>query len=144
MTTFWQSDGIAPHILNIQFLKKASVSKICFYVDYGSDESYTPKKVVVRSGTTQQDLQDVAAIELHEPLGWCQVSLTSDSSGGGADCECQKPQQPLRTHLLQLRVASMHQNGRDTHIRQIKVLGPREAAYENFKTTAMTQFASLR
>ena len=29
--------------------------------------------------------------------------------------------QPLRAHLLQARIESMHQNGRDTHIRQIKV-----------------------
>merc|ERR1711918_69808 len=31
----------------------------------------------------------------------------------------------LRAHLLQVCIASMHQNGRDTHIRQAKVYGPR-------------------
>ena len=32
----------------------------------------------------------------------------------------------LKTWLLQLAVISNHQNGRDTHIRQIRVFGPRQ------------------
>ena len=32
----------------------------------------------------------------------------------------------LRAFLVQLAVLSNHQNGRDTHIRQIKIYGPRQ------------------
>ena len=32
----------------------------------------------------------------------------------------------LKAWLLQLAVVSNHQNGRDTHVRQIKVFGPRQ------------------
>ena len=32
----------------------------------------------------------------------------------------------MKTWLLQLAVISNHQNGRDTHIRQIRVYGPRQ------------------
>lgn len=41
LETFWQSDGLAPHFINIQFLKKVAVSEICFYLDFNLDESYT-------------------------------------------------------------------------------------------------------
>ena len=34
----------------------------------------------------------------------------------------------VRTHLIQISVISMHQNGRDTHIRQVQLYGPRTAA----------------
>lgn len=134
LETFWQSDGTAPHLINIQFLRRAAVSKICFYVDYSTDESYTAKKVSIRSGTSQHDLVDLTAIELHEPVGWCQISLTSPESD----------RQPLRTHLLQLRIMSMHQNGRDTHIRQLKILGPRIPVFDNYKTPEMLQYSHIR
>lgn len=35
-------------------------------------------------------------------------------------------QAPLRTFFLQVAVTAMHQNGRDTHIRQVKIYAPRE------------------
>jgi hypothetical protein len=34
----------------------------------------------------------------------------------------------LRAYMLQVVVLSNHQNGRDTHIRQLKVFGPRRYA----------------
>lgn len=59
---------------------------------------------------------------------------------------------PLRTFCLQIKVVSMHQNGRDTHIRQIKIFGPRGAPHSqlgdhstsDFRTVSMLQFAGLR
>jgi anaphase-promoting complex subunit 10 len=125
-------------------MKKVSVSQICLYCDYTLDESYTVKKVCIRSGTTIHDLVDITTIELNDPKGWVIVDLTDSSS--------QAPNMlPLRTHLLQIRIVSMHQNGRDTHIRQIKVLGPRETPVvmadtrlDAFKTNEMVQFALLR
>ena len=57
----------------------------------------------------------------------------------------------LRTHFLQIRMISMHQNGRDAHIRQIKILGPRTSTrvmgdlqLDKFKSPDMLQFATLR
>ena len=141
--TFWQSDGTQPHIVNIQFIKKVLISKVCLYLDYGSDESYTPKKIAFKSGTTLHDLTDITAIEMHEPVGWVSVSLTDSEDGKNGG--------PLKTHFLQIRIISMHQNGRDTHIRQLKVLGPRvspslmaNTKLDSFKTPEMQQFAVLR
>ena len=41
-STFWQSDGQQPHLVNIQFLKKTRVSELALYLDFKTDESYTP------------------------------------------------------------------------------------------------------
>mmetsp|Transcript_16124 Transcript_16124/g.27263 ORF Transcript_16124/g.27263 Transcript_16124/m.27263 type:complete len:85 (+) Transcript_16124:497-751(+) len=40
--TFWQSDGQQPHFINISFLKKMKVSDLWLYLDFKTDESYTP------------------------------------------------------------------------------------------------------
>lgn len=130
--TFWQSDGTAPHLINIQFTRKMAVCCICLYMDYPTDESYTAKKLNVRSGTMQHDLLDVTMIELSEPNGWCNISLMKEDG------------EPLRTHFLQIRVMSMHQNGKDTRIRQVCIFGPNKNAQDQFKTIEMQQFAVLR
>ena len=132
-----------------EFCIQVSVSQICFYLDFNLDDSYTPKKVSIRSGTSSHDLIDITAIELNEPVGiflilfislylylplcfsvcislylciclclfhlpylaissilmqvgWVTVTLPNLTGCPG----------PLKTHLLQLRILSMHQNGR--------------------------------
>lgn len=145
--TYWQSDGSFPHSINIQFLRRVSVSKVCLYLDYSADESYTPKKISVASGTSLHDLFDVSVVELNEPVGWVTISLC-DADNLGAESTASSC---LRTHFLQVKVLGMHQNGRDTHVRQVKVLGPRESprvmgdyTYDSFQTIEMQQFALIR
>jgi anaphase-promoting complex subunit 10 len=144
LDTYWQSDGSFPHFINVQFLRKVSASKVCLYLDYTGDESYTPKKIAVGSGTSTHDVMDILTVELTEPTGW--VTLTLPAQTGDANSDS-----PLQTIFLQVKVLSMHQNGRDSHIRQIKILGPRTSprvmgdfTYDNFKTVTMQQFALIR
>jgi len=94
LETYWQSDGVQPHFINIQFLRKMSVSKVCLYLDYNLDESYTPKKISIKCGMSTHDLEDVTAIELQEPIGWVSISLSSSESDNFVDC--------LRTHVIQV------------------------------------------
>ena len=58
------------------------------------------------------------ALELVEPAGWIHVRLRRP---GDADDAA-----GLRAYLVQLVVLTNHQNGRDTHVRQVKVFGPRK------------------
>lgn len=148
LDTYWQSDGAFPHSVNIQFLKRVSVSKLCLYLDYSTDESYTPKKISVSCGTCLHDLIDISTVELTEPTGWVTISLNEMEAIGAGSFE---EDQFIRTHFLQVKVLSMHQNGRDTHIRQVKILGPREAprimgdfSFDSFKTIDMQQFSMIR
>ena len=62
--------------------------------------------------------QEVRSLDLAEPTGWIYVRLKrpGDGDDGGG----------MRAYLVQLLVQTNHQNGRDTHVRQIKVFGPRK------------------
>ena len=139
--TYWQSDGGQPHLINIQFHKKMSIAEMAFYLDYSLDESYTPKKMSIRAGTTFHDLVEVRVVDLHEPNGWVTVPLDPATPDAPA----------LRAFFLQICVVSMHQNGRDTHVRQAKIFGPRTpidvpAGKHGvaFKSNALSRFAVLR
>mmetsp|Transcript_76654 Transcript_76654/g.211768 ORF Transcript_76654/g.211768 Transcript_76654/m.211768 type:complete len:194 (-) Transcript_76654:126-707(-) len=160
--TFWQSDGPQPHLINIQFQRKVRVSELRLYTSYKIDESYTPSCISVRIGTAHHDLQEIQVVDLKEPDGWVTIRLAHPRGeprtailpscvprdpdiGGAVDS--------VRTHFIQLAVLSNHQNGRDTHIRQIQVFGPRgnlrprcvaDGQALKFQTAALHQFASVR
>ena len=56
ISTFWQSDGTQPHYVSIQFMKKMRVSEITFYIDFKTDESYTPSKISIRATNSFNEL----------------------------------------------------------------------------------------
>jgi len=116
LETFWQSDGVSPHMVYVQFMKRTAVAEICIYVDYKVDESYTPKKLSVRAGTTHHDLEEIRVLHLDKPSGWVRIPV-GNPAGKGIN-------RYLRTWYIQVIIYFMHQNGRDTHVRCMKVLGP--------------------
>ncbi|XP_060035003.1 anaphase-promoting complex subunit 10 isoform X1 [Erinaceus europaeus] len=95
-------------------LRKTTVKTLCIYADYKSDESYTPSKISVRVGNNFHNLQEIRQLELVEPSGWIHVPLTDNHK------------KPTRTFMIQIAVLANHQNGRDTHMRQIKIYTPVE------------------
>ncbi|PKI68026.1 anaphase-promoting complex subunit 10-like [Punica granatum] len=115
LETYWQSDGAQPHFVNVHFEKKVKLQLVVLYVDYKLDESYTPSKVSVRAGDGFHSLKEIRSVELVEPTGWVYISLSGND-----------PRETfVNTFMLQIAVLSNHLNGRDTHVRQIKVYGPR-------------------
>ncbi|KAH1260335.1 Anaphase-promoting complex subunit 10 [Glycine max] len=122
LETYWhhsfrayRSDGGQPHLVNIQFQKNVRLQLIVLYVDFKLDESYTPSKVSIRAGDGFHNLKEIKTVELVKPTGWVYLSLS------GVD-----PRDTfVNTFMLQIAVLSNHLNGRDTHVRQIKVYGPR-------------------
>mmetsp|Transcript_4362 Transcript_4362/g.6881 ORF Transcript_4362/g.6881 Transcript_4362/m.6881 type:complete len:267 (-) Transcript_4362:628-1428(-) len=134
--TYWQSDGISqPHLIQVHFARRVAVSHVCLYLDYNLDESYTPKTISVQCGMTTQDLVPAifagSMVELNEPVGWCIIPLTSppdplgDITEEATETELPRARCSVRTHLIQIEICSMHQNGRDTHVRQVQLYGPR-------------------
>eukprot|EP00041_Stephanoeca_diplocostata_P024546 m.625229 g.625229 ORF g.625229 m.625229 type:complete len:181 (+) comp22547_c0_seq8:301-843(+) len=111
VSTYWQSDGPQPHLINLQFPKKTEISAIALYADYRQDESYTPNKISIRIGTSYHDIQEICGKDLTEPQGWVCIPLSSNGN-------------PIRTNMLQVAVISNHQNGRDTHLRMMEVFTP--------------------
>ncbi|XP_022098230.1 anaphase-promoting complex subunit 10-like [Acanthaster planci] len=134
--TYWQSDGTQPHLVNIQFRRKTTVHSVAIYADYKSDESYTPNKISVRVGNNFHDLQEVELLELGQPSGWIRIPL-ADARG-----------RPVRTFMIQIAALSNHQNGRDTHMRQIKVYAPTQDNVfhhmPNFSTVECNMFSIIR
>ena len=113
LQTYWQSDGTQPHLVDVQWNSNVRVMRVELYLDFGTDESYTPKKLTLRAGNTYHDLQDIATHDLNEPQGWVTLTSTPDSA---AHC--------VNASLIQIAILENHQNGRDSHVRQVRVLGP--------------------
>ncbi|KDO28774.1 hypothetical protein SPRG_05703 [Saprolegnia parasitica CBS 223.65] len=145
LDTYWQSDGVQPHLINIQFHKKMTVHEVALYLDYKLDESYTPRKIAIRAGSTFHDLVDIKTQTIVEPSGWTVIPLQQALLALGQPSR----EKPLRTFFLQIAVLGMHQNGRDTHIRQVKIYAPRVAASIGAQipepsSVAFSSFASIR
>ncbi|PTB75835.1 galactose-binding like protein [Trichoderma longibrachiatum ATCC 18648] len=113
LASYWQSDGPQPHKLTIYFVKRVGIRDIRFYVNYNEDESYTPTKIIFKSGTSENNLIQFAAMNLASPVGWQQVPLAG--VGGEPDGNT------LVSWVLQMQILENHQNGKDTHLRGIKI-----------------------
>lgn len=144
--TYWQSDGLQqPHTIQVFFKQRVSISHVCLYMQYSLDESYTPKKVTVSAGVSTQDLYPAVAppgkkFQFHEPAGWCILPL-----GTPADTLDDDPMQSLpyaRGFVFEICILAMHQSGRDTHIRQVQLYGPRRG--ETTVATAIPAVARNR
>ncbi|KAF5676311.1 anaphase-promoting complex subunit 10 [Fusarium heterosporum] len=110
---FWQSDGPQPHKLTMYFTKRVGIRDIRFYVDFNEDESYTPTKVAFKAGTSENNLIEFATMALENPSGWQQVPI----AGAGGDPDGNT----LVAWVVQMQILENHQNGKDTHLRGIKI-----------------------
>ncbi|KAI9846386.1 MAG: anaphase promoting complex subunit doc1, partial [Thelocarpon superellum] len=143
---FWQSDGPQPHLLNIHFTRLVAITHIRLYLDFNLDESYTPTKLSFLAGTSHHDLQEFVELAFEQPKGWIDVDL-SGVGGGRAnenDVEDDEAALPvLRAHLVQMRIAENHQNGKDTHVRGLQIFArdetKREASRALSTAPAITQ-----
>ncbi|KAL8538998.1 hypothetical protein ACS0TY_000848 [Phlomoides rotata] len=138
LDTFWQSDGAQPHLVNIQFQKKVKLQLVVLYVDFKLDESYTPSKISIRAGDGFHNLKEIKVVELVKPTGWVYISLS------GSD-----PRETfVNTFMLQIAILANHLNGRDTHVRQIKIYGPRPNPIPHqpfqFTSTEFIKYSILR
>ena len=104
------------------------------YLDFESDESYTPTKIQFLAGMGVHDIQEFAEMSFEQPTGWIDV----DFSGVGrieADDEASESvsgvdwsKRPvLRAFLVQVRILENHQNGKDTHLRAVQLFARDES-----------------
>lgn len=94
-------------------MKRVGIRVIRFFVDYQEDESYTPTKIVFKSGTSENNLIEFATMNLDSPYGWQDVPI----AGAGGDPDGNT----LVSYVLQMQILENHQNGKDTHLRGIKI-----------------------
>ncbi|KAG7926703.1 hypothetical protein KL925_002988 [Ogataea polymorpha] len=111
--SYWQSDGQQPHFITIHFTKRVTVQRLSFYFNYQLDESYTPSKILVLAGSGEHDLMEVSSKEFFEPSGWQHIFFKGVRSDNLLKC-----------YLIKICFLSNHQNGKDSHVRSIKVFSP--------------------
>ena len=139
--TFWQSDGAQPHVVNAQFQHKVEICELAMWCEYKMDESYTPSLISIRAGASCHDLREVRCVELKNPNGWVRVRLRGPDDASY-----------LRAYFVQIAILANHQNGRDTHVRQIKIFGPRRdqaralgrSLQLDLRSPAFSQYAGVR
>ena len=111
--TFWQSDGPQPHLLNLHFFKLVKICRLRVYLDFSSDESYTPTKMEFWGGwSSSYGLVQFGEWTGAEPRGWQEISLDGCGVDGRSEIRCM---------VLQVRIIENHQNGKDTHLRGLQV-----------------------
>ncbi|KAI1851785.1 hypothetical protein JX265_011020 [Neoarthrinium moseri] len=110
---FWQSDGPQPHRLNIHFIKRVEIRALRLYLDYELDESYTPTKIQISAGFGPNLTIPFTTMELNTPKGWIDVPIAG--AGGGPDGNS------LGCWFVRVLILENHQNGKDTHLRGVKV-----------------------
>uniref|UniRef100_A0A0G4FIS2 Anaphase-promoting complex subunit 10 n=1 Tax=Chromera velia CCMP2878 TaxID=1169474 RepID=A0A0G4FIS2_9ALVE len=147
--TFWQSDGPQPHLVDIQFPHLTDVSKIDINVSHNIDESYTPQTLSVRAGTCADNLQPLGkTIELKKPEGWTTIPVRpprTDPRKAQSEAEVEGGQAEfVSCFFLQLAILNNHQNGRDTHLRQVKVWGPKKNCLTVIPRTVKEAVGALR
>ncbi|KAJ8662021.1 hypothetical protein O0I10_002352 [Lichtheimia ornata] len=110
--TYWQSNcpnPKAPHTVDLYFHHATFIKQVSIFIDFYQDESYTPKHISIRGGITYRDLHEITSLECEGTVGWQNADLV-EATG-----------EPVRLFHLQIAILNTHLNGRDTHIRQLKV-----------------------
>jgi len=127
---FWQSDGPQPHLLSIHFFKLVSIAHMRVFLDFESDESYTPTKIQFLAGMGAHDVQEFAEMAFEQPTGWIDVDFSNigpiehdeDEENRQEPSDVDWSKRPvLRAFVVHVRILENHQNGKDTHLRAVQI-----------------------
>lgn len=96
----------------------------------------------MRAGTSPGDLQEVRAVTLDRPDGWITFDVSAEPGDDGEGLCVPLPSysspfpsdsqqiltfsKPIHAYILQVIILANHMNGKDTHVRGMRILGPIE------------------
>lgn len=112
--TFWQSDGLQPHTLDISFSRRMSIITIALYFSLIADESYTPRLVKIYVGHCPADALFYKTLEVRNVNGW--VALTFEDN--------REDDKLLKCQFIRIVFPINHENGKDTHLRGVRIYTP--------------------
>ncbi|KAH0867201.1 hypothetical protein HID58_074223, partial [Brassica napus] len=78
LETFWQSDGLQPHLINIQFQKKVRLQDLGWWFctwTLSWTRAIHPVRSI-RAGDGFHNLKEMKSVELVKPSGWVCVSMS--------------------------------------------------------------------
>lgn len=122
--------------MSIHFFKLVEIVHIRIFLDFESDESYTPTKIQFLAGMGVHDIQDFAEMSFEQPTGWIDVDFGNvgpiepgeDEDDAEPGKEIDWSRRPvLRAFLVQVRILENHQNGKDTHLRAVQLFARDES-----------------
>lgn len=127
-------------------------------LDFEHDESYTPTKIQFLAGMGVHDMQEFAEMTFEQPTGWHEVDFSNvgpveedeldDQPQEGIDYWSKRP--VLRAFLVHIRILENHQNGKDTHLRGVRVFArdetqqPRKTVTKSLRTSLPSRPHSKR
>ncbi|KAH9976547.1 anaphase-promoting complex subunit 10 [Russula vinacea] len=111
--TFWQS----PHFITVEFPRKMAIQPL---PELQVRRLLHPAALSVRAGTSPGDLQEVRAVTLDRPDGWITFDVSAEPGDDGEGFK------PIHAYILQVIILANHMNGKDTHVRGMRILGPVE------------------
>ena len=121
---FWQSDGAPPHFIQCSFERLVQIRQIALYLDFPTDQSYTPIRIQVHWGlssyplfTLDDDDTQKFVVETPEPTGWiCLMRESMRRSGNSVD-------EPtvLYARRITIVITENHSGGDNTRIRQVRI-----------------------
>ncbi|GAB69011.1 anaphase promoting complex subunit 10 [Plasmodium cynomolgi strain B] len=127
VNTYWQSSGLGPHTITIQFFKLTKISKIYLLFNYLLDESYTPYEISIKVGNDENRLDvlcttfcDVNKYPVDDPF-WFIIDLAKfqlHSYFYNYNMNAFKRTNFIYCRCIQICVMSSQHYGRDTRIRQ--------------------------
>ncbi|KAG5511635.1 hypothetical protein JKF63_07232 [Porcisia hertigi] len=81
LNSFWQSDGMLPHVIRIQLGQLTPVEAMAVYVNSAVDQSYSPRVIRVKAGTHNGDMTEVAKVDIGagQVCGWVLIKLCEKS-----------------------------------------------------------------
>jgi anaphase-promoting complex subunit 10 len=101
---YWHTDGNLPHHVEIELEERKVLSEIVILLDHAHDKSYTPKELDIRCGKTRGGIRSVKKVFVNEKATSVEIPVEE---------ECV---------YLQIVILSNHQEGRDSRIRNLKLL----------------------
>ena len=108
------------------------------YFDYIIDESYTPSKIAIYAGTGLYDLTEVRTIDLDQPRGWQTINIGDYGRLSGSFWRFLTDNSGvIQAFLVQISVLANHQNGKDTHLRGLKIFAPGTEYSKNPSTSLL-------
>jgi anaphase-promoting complex subunit 10 len=120
MSEYWATDDILPHAIQISFDRLQYVHSIQLFLSFAQDDSYTPERIEIRTGLTREAIRPVSSVTLVEPEGLFTLNIAR------------------KCFYIQLIINSNHQEGKDSHIRHMKVMeSPTKEIFYNIQTHSL-------
>lgn len=104
METYWSSDDILPHFIQIEFDYLEYIQQIEIYISFHKDDSYTPEIIDFYYGVSMDSLVKVTPRPYIEPMGCTKIRIDD------------------HLQYIFIEIRRNHSDGKDSHIRGLRLV----------------------